>query len=213
MKALAVPAITLVALCGCAPMPPNTPGAGVGATYTPVIDTTGVNVSRYHSDLQACRSFSRQIDVSAAEMNGLIAGILYGAATGAAVGQNRRSMDYGARVGGSAGIGRAGSRAVNKQEIIMANCMASRGYRVLEGATIPAAANVPSPYLQADAAPQPVATPVLVAAPPQPIATPLPVATPVTQSTAQGAPPAQASPRFRPSACDWPGVTQGIGGC
>jgi hypothetical protein len=147
----------IVGLSGCATAPPNTPGAGVGATYTPVIDTTGVNSARYYADLDSCRIFSRQINVQQAEMNGLIGGIIAGALVGAAYGGNRRSIDYGASAGGTAGMARAGNRALTKQETIMANCMASRGYRVLEGATIPAATNVPSPYAQAEPPMPPVA--------------------------------------------------------
>jgi outer membrane lipoprotein SlyB len=200
MKTTAAITALAVGLAGCAIAPPNTPGAGVGATYTPVIDTTGVNVARYYGDLDSCRTFSRQIDVQSAQMNGMFAGILAGAFTAAAFGGSRRSMDQAATYGGGVGIARAGNRALGKQETIMANCMASRGYRVLEGATIPAATNVPSPYAQAE----PPAVPAAAA----------PMAAPTYQPTAmQGAPAAPAPRPFRPAACDWGNVKQGAGAC
>jgi hypothetical protein len=198
MKTTVAVTALAIGLAGCATAPPNTPGAGVGATYTPVIDTTGVNVARYYADLDSCRTFSRQIDVQNAQMNGMFAGILAGAFTAAAFGGSRRSMDQAATYGGGVGIARAGNKALGKQETIMANCMASRGYRVLEGATIPAASNVPSPYAQAE--------------PPMPA--PAPMAAPTYQPTAvQGAPAAPAPRPFRPAACDWPGAKQGVGAC
>jgi hypothetical protein len=199
MKTTAAVTALAIGLAGCATAPPNTPGAGVGATYTPVIDTTGVNWARYYADLDACRTFSRQIDVQQAEMNGLIGGIIAGALVGAAYGGNRRSIDYGASAGGTAGMVKSGNRALSKQETIMANCMASRGYRVLEGAAIPAASNVPSPYAQAEP-PIPPAAPTVPAAAFQP-------------TSVQGAPAAPAPRSFRPAACDWPGAKQGVGAC
>lgn len=200
MKTTAAVAALSIGLAGCATAPPNTPGAGLGATYTPVIDTTGVNVSRYYSDLDSCRTFSRQIDVQSAQMNGMFAGILAGAFTAAAFGGSRRSMDQAATYGGGVGIARAGNRALGKQEVIMANCMASRGYRVLEGATIPAATNVPSPYAQVKPT-VPAVSPTVAPVAYQPTA---------VQGAARAAPPPRA---FRPAACDWPGVKQSAGAC
>lgn len=153
--AITVTAIAL-AVSGCATAPPNTPGAGSGATYTPFVDMNGLDMARYSNDLAGCRSYSQQIDAGAAAMRGMIGGIILGALVGAAIGGNSRSANYGATAGGGAGLGAAGGKAVNKQETVIANCMAGRGYRVLDGATVPTNAAVPSPYMVAAAAPQPV---------------------------------------------------------
>jgi outer membrane lipoprotein SlyB len=202
MTTTALATALALALAGCATAPPNTPGAGVGATYTPIIDTTGVNFSRYYADLDSCRTFARQIDVNQQELNGIIAGALFGAMLGAAAGGNSRYVGNTAAVGGTAGGVRAGNRALGKQETIVANCMASRGYRVLEGATIPAATNVPSPY--ADAGPAVVT----------PVAAPINVDPSTYKAVSVQGAPAAAPPRaFRPASCDWPGVKQGQGAC
>lgn len=136
-------------LVGCAHAPPNTPGAGIGDTYTPFIDMQGLDMARYSRDLDGCRAYAKQIDPGRAEMQGMVAGAILGALIGAAVGGNRYQANQGALYGGGAGIGAGGAKARSKQETILANCMAGRGYRVLEGATIPASTSVPSPYLQA----------------------------------------------------------------
>lgn len=146
-----------VALVGCATAPPNTPGAGSGATYTPFVDLQGVDPARYSSDLAACRSYAQQIDPEKASMQGMVAGVLVGALVGAAVGGNRNSAQYGAGYGGTVGVVSGGGRAVLKQETVIANCLAGRGYRVLEGATVGTNTSVPSPYTYAAAtSPQPV---------------------------------------------------------
>lgn len=180
-----------VALSGCAAAPPNTPGAGSGDTYTPFVDVHGVDPARYSSDLASCRSYAQQIDPNKAAMQGMLAGIIVGALVGAAVGGSGRHAEYGATYGGGAGLGAAGGRAVLKQETIIANCLAGRGYRVLEGATVGTNPSAPSPYTYG-AAPavmpsqMPVATPV--------VATPIPAAAPyngVIQPTVTQRPPTE----------------------
>jgi outer membrane lipoprotein SlyB len=146
----------LVALNGCAMAPPNTPGAGYGKDYTPVIDISGVDQNRYTGDLAECRQYSGIIDADKAAMQGMIGGIIVGALLGAAVGSNHGMSSYGANqgaiLGGGAGIGQAANRARNQQERIMINCMAGRGYRTLDGSA-QASTTYPSPYLQAGNAP------------------------------------------------------------
>jgi hypothetical protein len=144
---------TLLLVLGCAQVPPNTPGAGIGETYTPVIDMQGVDSYRYSTDLDACRAYARQIDAARAEQQGMLAGMLAGAMVGALVGGNQHYTEQGALAGGFSGMGAAGVKARTKQEVVLANCMAGRGYRVLEGATQPTATNVSSPYVGATAAP------------------------------------------------------------
>jgi hypothetical protein len=122
----------MVLLSGCQ-TPPNTPGAGVGRHYTPVIDLQGVDQGRYYTDLNACRSSASMIDAERAEMAGLIGGALVGAAIGASVMNDRRVIAAGANSGALSGGAHAGGRARSRQELILGNCMASRGYRVLDG--------------------------------------------------------------------------------
>jgi len=122
-----------VAIAGCATIPPNTPGAGSGKTYTPIIDMRGVEQGRYLVDLDSCRSSAAMVDAEREQLMGFIGGALIGAAIGASFGGNARTIDQSATAGGLSGGVRAGGRALGKQEIIMGNCMAARGYRVIDG--------------------------------------------------------------------------------
>lgn len=152
--------VLLVAtLVGCATAPPNTPGAGSGDTYTPFVDLQGVDPQRYSSDLAGCRSYAQQIDPNKAAMQGMVAGIIIGALVGASVGGSRYHAEHAAVAGGGAGLGAAGGRAVLKQETIIANCLAGRGYRVLEGATVGTNTAAPSPYQSGPVAPVAVSGP------------------------------------------------------
>lgn len=146
MRPLIYTTVLSLALSGCASAPPNTPGAGTGDTYTPFVDVHGVDPSRYSSDLESCRSYARQIDPNKKAMEGMLGGIILGAMIGAAMGGSGYHAEQGALAGGGAGIGAAGGKAIVKQETILANCMAGRGYRVLEGATQPTNMAVASPY-------------------------------------------------------------------
>lgn len=120
MKRLAIPflACTLVA---CA-----------GAGYRPLVDAKGVNMANYEGDLLECQSYARQV-AGAPETAaiGAIAGALIGAALSAAAG-SRYDNHAAARVGAVAGgLGGAGSGETSQRDVIK-NCMAGRGYRVLQ---------------------------------------------------------------------------------
>lgn len=141
----ALSAVIVISLAGCQTAP-NTQGAGAGDSYTPVIDMDGVNMERYSSDLDACRANARKVDAGAATFGGMLAGMLVGAAIGASFGGNSSLATDAAVFGGGVGMGNAGGKAMLKQETIMANCMAGRGYRVLAGATIAPNPYAPSPY-------------------------------------------------------------------
>jgi uncharacterized protein YcfJ len=136
---------TMVA--GCAA--PNTPGAGGGANYTPVIDLEGVIPERYSHDLAACRQYARTINPAGNAIAGAIIGGLIGAAIGSSVSRGSRwqgsTTRFGAGYGATSGALSAGGQGVATQQRIMTNCMAGRGYRTLDGST-PAAYSGPSPY-------------------------------------------------------------------
>lgn len=145
MKKGFIASIVALSMAGCQHTP-NTQGAGYGETYTPVVDMQGVDMVRYDADLDACRANAKKVDASGQAMAGMIAGMLVGAAVGAAVGGRGTYAETGAIAGGGAGLGRSANKAAVKQETIIANCLAGRGYRVLEGATIPPNPYVASPY-------------------------------------------------------------------
>lgn len=145
MKKGFIASIVALSMVGCQHTP-NTQGAGYGETYTPVVDMQGVDLAKYDADLDACRANAKKVDASGHAMAGMIAGMLVGAAVGAAVGGRGTYAETGAIAGGGAGLGRSANKAAVKQETIIANCLAGRGYRVLEGATIPPNPYVASPY-------------------------------------------------------------------
>lgn len=118
------------ALAGCATK--NTPGAGYGADYTPVIDMQGVDQSAYAADMAACRQMARTIDANQQSMEGAIAGAFIGALVSGALGGGRQTTMDSANVGAMSGMGRAGSDALAGQRRIVINCMVGRGYRALE---------------------------------------------------------------------------------
>jgi hypothetical protein len=163
--------LVLAALLTACQTPPNTPGAGVGRHYTPVIDLQAVDQTRYFNDLNSCRSSASMVDAERAELAGLIGGALVGAAIGASISSDRRVISSGANSGALSGGLHAGGRARSRQEIIMGNCMASRGYRVLDGT-----ANISfvQPVGGYPPAPAPMQTPQLPAATPTPVIVPQP---------------------------------------
>lgn len=131
-----------IALSGCA-APPNTPGTGVGAAYTPVIDTAGADTSRYMVDLGECRRLAGSIDVQRETMNGAIGGMVAGALISAMLSGGRQTTIDSASIGGFTGIGAAGVDAERRSKAMVINCMAGRGYRTLEVAPMIAAYPTP----------------------------------------------------------------------
>lgn len=123
-------------LTGCATAPPNTPGAGSGQTYTPVVDMQGVDPGRYSKDLGECRTYAGTIDSGKAGLDGAIGGAIVGAVISAMLGGNSRTNMQVGSATGFTGLAAAESRAMGKQERIIVNCMAGRGYRTLDAAFV-----------------------------------------------------------------------------
>jgi outer membrane lipoprotein SlyB len=144
---LGIVAFAALVLAGCAHAP-NAPGTGYGDAYTPLVDTQGLDMARYSADLDSCRSMAKQINANQQEMQGMIGGAILGAALGAALGGGSRFNQQMAVAGGGGGLAGAGVRARGKQENVLANCMAGRGYRVLD-VNVVTNAFAPSPYTAA----------------------------------------------------------------
>jgi hypothetical protein len=169
-------------LVGCA-APPNTPGAGAGASYTPLVDMQGVDQSRYYNDLAQCRQYAASIDVNREAGNAAVGGAIFGAAIMAALGGNSRQVG---QVGSASALGamnRQTGRAMTRQEMVMGNCLASRGYRVLDG-------TAQVSFVQAMPGQQPSA----------PVAPTTAVAAPSVDAAAQPLQPAPAAPSAAPQA-------------
>lgn len=123
--------VATLAMAGCAT--PNAPGQGAGAEYTPVVDMQGVDGGRYMADLSACRQYAAAMDNPSDNMRAVIGGQVFSAALMAALGGNSRQVGQAANYGGLAAINRHSGRVMTRQESVLGNCLASRGYRVLDG--------------------------------------------------------------------------------
>lgn len=100
------------------------------ATHVPVIDTKGVDMNAYTTDLGECQKYAEQINPAGTAAVGAGAGAVFGALLGATIG-GRGSAGYGARIGAAEGVGTGAAGGAGKQIQIINNCMAGRGYRVL----------------------------------------------------------------------------------
>jgi len=142
MKLLTLCAGLTLLVTGCA-APPNTPGAGSGQSYTPIIDMQGVDPARHSADLAACRSYAGSVDAQAESLGGAFAGALLAGALNSMLGGNKAGNMQAANAGGLLGVTGAGTRALGKQERVITNCMALRGYRTLDGGTVAPVAYAP----------------------------------------------------------------------
>ena len=111
-------------LVGCA--------ATSGANYRPIVDSKGVDLNRYESDLRECQSYALQTAGAAdSAAAGAVAGALLGAVLAGAAGKNY-SRSSSARVGAVSGAVGAGVEGERNQKSIINRCLAGRGYRVLQ---------------------------------------------------------------------------------
>ena len=96
----------------------------------PVVDMQGVNYAMYHADLMQCRDYAGQVNVGRQAAVAAATGAAAGAVAGAAVGNSdtaKRAAGLGAVVGSVKGAG----RGLEERQRVIANCLAGRGYRVL----------------------------------------------------------------------------------
>jgi uncharacterized protein YcfJ len=111
----------IFALSGCA-----------GANYRPLVDTKGVDMNQYESNLRECQQYATQV-AGAGEnaATGAVAGAVLGALLAGLAGKN---YDRGAtaRVGALSGAVSAGAQGEQDQRNVIRNCMNGRGYRVLQ---------------------------------------------------------------------------------
>jgi outer membrane lipoprotein SlyB len=93
----------------------------------PIIDTKGVDMTLYETDLEECKAYSNDIST--------IKSIAKGSATGAAVGavieaisdKRKDAIEIGAVSGGT----QSGLRATREKEQVLKRCLKGRGYKVL----------------------------------------------------------------------------------
>ncbi len=94
----------------------------------PIVDTKGVNMSRYHEDLADCEGYADQVRIEQGVAKGAAAGGAVGAATGAILGE---SIGEFAGVGAVAGGAKSAIRGDQEKSQVVKRCMRGRGYKVL----------------------------------------------------------------------------------
>lgn len=94
----------------------------------PIVDTKGVDMTRYRADLADCETYAEQVRMERGVVKGAAGGAAVGAATGAIL--DKDVGEY-AGVGAVAGGAKSAVRADREKSQVVKNCMRYRGYRVL----------------------------------------------------------------------------------
>ena len=94
----------------------------------PIVDTKGVNMTRYHEDLAECEVYADQVRIERGVAKGAAAGAAVGAATGAILDE---SVGEYAGVGAVAGGTKSAIRGDREKSQVVKRCMRGRGYKVL----------------------------------------------------------------------------------
>ena len=102
------------------------------ATYRPVVDirSRGESIA-YEHDLHDCQRYAHQVDPAGSAIVGAFIGGVIGAAFGAAVGDRSVGLEL-ARIGAIEGGVAGAADGAGTQVDIIRNCLADRGYRVLD---------------------------------------------------------------------------------
>ena len=103
---------------------------GCTTTDEIIIDTKGVDMSRYQQDLAECRNLAGQVKTGEKAARGAASGAVVGGLIGAAVG-NSDDAKSGAGVGAVSGGARGVSQGEREEQQVVKNCLRGRGYRVL----------------------------------------------------------------------------------
>lgn len=96
----------------------------------PIIDTKGVNMAQFDLDLSDCQTFADEVAMAQKTATGAVAGAVVGGVFGAVIG-NSRVAQRGAGVGAVGGGARGVGDGLRERERVIKNCLAGRGYRVL----------------------------------------------------------------------------------
>jgi hypothetical protein len=98
-----------------------------GATG-PIVDTKGVDMTRYRQDLAECEVYARQVSTGQAVGKGAAGGAAVGAAVGAIAGGDAAK---GAGIGAVTGGAESARISDREKAQVVRNCLRGRGYRVL----------------------------------------------------------------------------------
>ncbi len=101
---------------------------GCSGATGPIIDTKGVDMTRYRTDLAECESYATQVSTGAAVGKGAAGGAAVGAAIGAIAGGGAAQ---GAGIGAVSGGAESARISDREKADVVRNCLRGRGYRVL----------------------------------------------------------------------------------
>ena len=96
----------------------------------PIIDTKGIDISQYESDLEECETFADEISPTKSIVKGAATGAAVRTVIGAVTNGSKRTKDA-TGLGAIAGGGKSGIRAVQEKEQVVKRCVRGRGYQVL----------------------------------------------------------------------------------
>lgn len=94
-----------------------------------IIDTKGVNMSRYEDDLADCEAYAEQVLIGQKTAKGAASGAVVGGAIGGV--SDRSDAGEGAAIGAITGGARGINQGERDQVRVVKNCLRGRGYRVL----------------------------------------------------------------------------------
>ena len=98
------------------------------ANNRPIIDTKGVDMRGFESDLAECQQYAQQVETGKDTAVDAGLGAAFGWAISAVTGgDGQRGASIGAVTGGAKGL----SKSANTKEQVIRNCLIGRGYRVL----------------------------------------------------------------------------------
>ncbi|MGQ0501135.1 MAG: glycine zipper family protein [Panacagrimonas sp.] len=95
-----------------------------------IVDTKGVDMSRYNQDQAECQSYASQVSTGGSVAKGAGFGAAIGAALGAIFG-NTTTVVRGAGAGGVVGGAKGAVRSEDEKNRVLRNCLSGRGYKVL----------------------------------------------------------------------------------
>lgn len=114
-RGMVITGLVLAGLAGCAAHP------------EPIVDTKGVNMATYETDLAECSVYADQIQTEKGVAKGAAGGAVVGAATGAISGNAADGAGYGSIWGAT----RSGLDADEAKQGVVKQCLRGRGYKVL----------------------------------------------------------------------------------
>jgi uncharacterized protein YcfJ len=101
------------------------------AGHRPVVDMSGVDPQRYEADLADCQRYASERSPVRQAATGAAGGAVFGVLLSAAFGSDY-SRNTGAAVGAVTGGASGAAHGGRAQVRIVRNCLAGRGYRVLD---------------------------------------------------------------------------------